>query len=178
MKNIVLLGFMGAGKTTVARELNRIAGLALIDTDAEIVREDGRAIADIFAQDGEEAFRRMETQTMKKIAKAKGTGVVVSVGGGLPCREENRRLMKEAGHCFYLKAPADELCARLQKDKSRPVLEGKSGDDLKQHILRLMAAREASYMAAADTVLDTWGLTPAQTARQILTIMQEREKDI
>lgn len=178
MKNIVLVGFMGAGKTTVARELERMAGLSVLDTDEQIVREDGRSIADIFAQDGEEAFRQMETRTLEKIACSDAAGMVVSVGGGLPCREKNRRLMKKIGHCFYLKAPADVLCARLQADRSRPVLLGKSGDDLKQHVLRLMDRREAAYMAAADTVLDTWGLTPSMTARQILSIMQRMEKRV
>ena len=113
---------------------------------------------------------------MERIAASGSLDSVISVGGGLPLKEINRGLMKKAGHCFYLKAPAAVLCSRLQNDGSRPVLEGKSGEELMQHILRLMDQREAHYMAAADTVLDTEGQTPEQTARQILEIMQEERK--
>ncbi|MGI5988791.1 MAG: shikimate kinase [Lachnospiraceae bacterium] len=178
MRNIVLLGFMGAGKTTVAQELRRLAGLNLIDTDDEIVKKDGREIRDIFREDGETAFRDMETELLRQLSEMNISDTVISVGGGLPMREENRKLMKDAGCCFYLKAPADVLAGRLQNDLTRPVLEGKSGEDLKNHILGLMKKREEKYLDAADEVIDTQGLSVRQTAEKILAVMEERYKRI
>lgn len=173
MNNIVLLGFMGAGKTTEAQELRRLAGLKQIDTDEEIVRQEGRAISDIFRQDGEPAFRSMETKLLERLVRENLTDTVISVGGGMPVRKENRQLMKKIGHCFYLKAPADVLAGRLQKDLSRPVLQGKSGEDLKKHILQLMKQREAAYLAVSDSVVDTERLTVQETAEKILAVMKE-----
>ena len=178
MRNIVLLGFMGAGKTTVAQELKQLAGMNLIDTDDEIVKKDGREIRDIFREDGEAAFRDMETELLRQLSAKNISDTVISVGGGLPLREENRKFMKETGCCFYLKAPADVLAGRLQNDLTRPVLRGKSGEDLKDHILELMKRREASYLDAADVVIDTEGLSVRETAEKILLLMEERNADV
>ena len=157
--NLVLTGFMGSGKTTFGMWLAQNKGYMLLDTDAEIEKEQGRAIKDIFATDGEEAFRDMETEFLKKLNERKLTGVVLSVGGGMPVREENRALLKSFGKVVYLKAEPDELVKRLTKDTTRPLLAGKTGAELKAHIETLMGRRESQYLDGANQVLETAGLS-------------------
>ena len=96
MKNIVLMGFMGAGKTTVGKRLAKALSCEFIDTDERIEKEQGRKISDIFAEDGEQAFRDMETDLLKRLQDSKDA-FVLSIGGGMPVREENRALLRKIG---------------------------------------------------------------------------------
>ena len=149
--NIVLIGFMGSGKTTFGKWISRKYGYSFCDTDEYIEKKEKTTINDIFASKGEAAFRDMETETVKEFADSLKK-CVVSVGGGLPVRKENREILKNIGTVVYLKASEEELCKRLSRDNTRPLLKG---GNLKEKIHTLMQQREDIYMDAADVVINT-----------------------
>ena len=151
MKNLILEGFMGCGKSRIAHELGRSLGRKVIDTDDLIESDQGRKISDIFKEQGEEAFRDMETEILRKLLSGED-GLVISLGGGMPVREENRRILKELGTVVYLKADVDVLIMRLERGvEKRPML---AGHELKGRVLELVSAREAFYDDAADITVD------------------------
>ena len=150
--NIILIGFMGSGKTTIGKKLSQCLSCSLIDTDELIVKKEGRSINDIFASDGEAYFRDLETQVLRELIET-ADGQVISVGGGLPMREENRRLMKQLGKTVYLTASVEELVKRLKGAKDRPML--RSGKDLENRITELMNLRGETYEGCADFAVDT-----------------------
>lgn len=160
--NIVLCGMMGCGKTTVARELNKITGMPLTDTDAEIVKRYGR-IADIFANYGEEYFRKIETAVTAQISATDGQ--IIATGGGCVLREENVKHLKRSGKIIFLRTQADTLVNRVQGDTERPLLQGGA----QQRINELLPVRTPLYFKAADLVVDTDALTPREIAQKIIT---------
>ena len=100
--NIILIGYMGCGKTTVGKNLARITGYTFTDTDEMIEKEQVRTISEIFATDGEEAFRKMETKLLEQLIQEQIIQLVISTGGGMPLREKNRKLLAELGTVIYL----------------------------------------------------------------------------
>lgn len=151
MSNIILIGFMGCGKTTFGKWIAANKGMVFCDTDELIEADEGRCINDIFAADGEEYFRELETECIKKLIND-ADNMVISVGGGLPVREVNRGLLKQLGTVVYLNTSKEELVKRLRGDKTRPLLKG---GDLEQRITELMSRRKAIYEAAADIAVST-----------------------
>jgi shikimate kinase len=149
--SIVLIGFMGSGKTTLGKWIAENQGYIFVDTDELIEAKEDRTINEIFATDGEEYFRNLETEVIGKLAED-DRKLVISVGGGLPLREENRKLMRRAGRVVYLNTGVDELERRLKGDTTRPLL---AGSDLRGKITDLMEKREKLYIDAADVVVDT-----------------------
>ena len=166
MTNIILIGFMGAGKTTLGKALAKATGCRFVDTDDLIEEITKEKISDIFATKGEPYFRDLETQTVKELL-ASQEPMVVAVGGGLPVREENRRLLKELGTVVYLKADVETLLARLEGDTSRPKLQG---GNLRNRIESLMAQREALYEDAAQEEVYTDGKSVEDTTRELQKI--------
>ena len=164
-RNIILEGFMGSGKTTVSEILSEKLELDLMDTDAAIETTEGRSISSIFESEGEEAFRGMETELLQTVVKDHWRDMVISLGGGLPLREENRRLLKEAGKVVYLRAMAETVYERVKGDDTRPLLRC---EDPMAKIRELLDLRRDKYEAAADLVVDTDGKTPEEIAREIL----------
>ena len=156
MSSIVLIGFMGAGKTTVGKELVK-KGFELIDTDAYI------EASDIFAQKGEDYFRQAETKALKTLL-VQDKQFVISCGGGMPLREENRKLLKKLGMVVYLRIQPETVLARLKGDTTRPLLKG---DDSGERVRTLMKQREAHYLSGADFVLDVDQKTPGELAEEI-----------
>ena len=166
-KHLVLIGFMGAGKTSVGKDLADLLGCALCDTDQETERQAGMAVSEIFRLQGEESFRKMETDTLRRLLKQtdRDSGfTVISAGGGLVLREENQRLLKENAVCVYLKASPGQILHRLQGDTSRPLLQG---GNVREKVEGLMAARGPVYEKAADITVNTDGRTPGEIAREI-----------
>ena len=153
MKRIVLMGFMGAGKTTIGKSLAEAAGIAFVDTDERIENEQGRKISEIFAEDGETAFRDMETDLLKRLVESKEE-FVLSIGGGMPVREENRRLLREIGTVIYLKTSKEEIIRRVSGDTARPLLQGGA---LEEKVTALMNAREHIYEETAHREVVTDG---------------------
>ena len=164
-RNIIFEGFMGSGKSTVSEIIAERLDLELLDTDRAIEEAEGRSISSIFEEDGEETFRDMETELLEMITGEHQRNMVISLGGGLPLREENRKLLKEAGKVIYLKARPETVLERVKGDGSRPLL--KSEDPLGR-IKELQEKRRDIYDAAADIVIDTDDLTPEEIADKII----------
>ncbi len=152
--NIVLIGFRGVGKSSVGRALAALLEWQCVDTDAEIEAAAGRTIRDIFATDGEAAFRQHEHDILSQVTANERQ--IISVGGGAVLRADNRALLHEAGLCVWLTAPVATLQARIEADPSsaatRPAL---SSAGVIQEVATVLAEREPLYAALADHVLDT-----------------------
>lgn len=154
MNNIVLIGFMGCGKSSVGLRYAQMQGIEFVDTDQLIVEKQGRSINEIFAADGEKVFRKMETDCLKELLAQENKSFVLSVGGGVPIREENRKLLKQIGTVIFLKASPNVIFRRLRNDKTRPLLQN---ENPRGRIMDLMSSRKQFYEATADYVLDVDG---------------------
>ncbi|MBR5421248.1 MAG: shikimate kinase [Lachnospiraceae bacterium] len=171
----VLIGYMGAGKSTVARALATKSGAKLLDTDELLTERFGMSISRFFELQGEEAFRERETALLKELSE-QGFSGILSTGGGMPLREANRALLKKLGHVFYLKATPQVIAGRLWGHKGRPLLEGvKDKEELTERIGSMLKVREEAYLAAADTVLDTDDNDLARVLEQISHIVSLAE---
>ncbi len=168
MNNIVLIGFMGTGKSSVAKALEREYGYRLVDTDERIALIEGMSIAEIFKKKGEEGFRRLETELIKNELMGL-SGVVISCGGGMPLKKENRKLLKSVGTVIWLKASAQEILKRLAGDTKRPLL---ACDNREAMVLSLMEERSPLYAEAANFEVVTDEKTPSQIAREIVGIVK------
>lgn len=148
--NIVLIGFMGSGKTTFGKALAEHMHMEFLDTDAYIEERAGKSIPEIFAEDGEEAFRRLETEVLMYLRDSV-SGTVFATGGGMPLRQENARLLKEIGKVCYLTAAPQVIYDRVKGDTNRPLLQDK---DPYGRICHLMRERRPLYEKAADVIVD------------------------
>lgn len=163
MDNIILIGFMGCGKSTAGIRLSYRLKRTLEDTDKRIEREQGMSVSDIFARQGEESFRRMETALLRRMEKEPGSRIIAT-GGGLPVRKENRILLGRLGRTVYLRARPETIYERLKTDTTRPLLQG--GDPLGR-IRKLMGERDAAYEDAADLIVDVDGVELEEIVRKI-----------
>lgn len=164
MRPIILIGYMGAGKSTVGKLLAKQQKLLFHDTDAMIEKEQKRTISDIFAKDGEQAFRDMETALIRRLIGEGMSDAVLSVGGGLPVREENRELLKELGTVVYLMADKETVVKRVQGSNNRPLL---LGENLDEKVERMLVERDPLYRVAADILIDTNGKPVEYLAKEI-----------
>ncbi len=167
--NIVLTGFMGAGKTAVGQVVAERLGRWFIDMDAAIERAAGQPVSAIFAQRGETAFRAMEAEMCRELAGERN--LVIATGGGALLSEENRRALGETGLLICLRAPAEVLLARLDGADDRPLL---AGPDRQARIEALLAQRAAAY-AAIPHQIDTAGLTVEQVAERVIRLARQAE---
>ncbi len=150
-RNIILEGFMGCGKSTVGIRLSYKMFMTVVDTDKLIEREQGLTITGLFAQKGEEAFRQMETVCLRKLLN-EGGARIISLGGGIPVREENRAILKQLGMVVYLRVRPETVYERVKNDTERPLLQC---ENPLQRIREMMSARKEAYEAAADLIIDT-----------------------
>ncbi len=148
--NIFLIGFMGAGKSTVARRLSEACGMRLIEMDEQIEQEQGMKIPEIFASQGEAYFRGLETALLEDLGRSGGN--VVSCGGGVPMRECNVREMRRSGRIICLSAQPETIYERVRHSHNRPLLEGNMNVS---YISELMQARLPKYLEAADVIVCT-----------------------
>jgi len=162
-KNIILVGFMGTGKTVTGRVLAEQTGLELVDMDSIIEERAGRAISEIFATDGEAAFRAMERELAQELAQR--DGLIVSTGGGIVLNPDNISDFEKTGLVVCLKASAELIFQRLEKDTTRPLLAG----DKKAQIASILETRQPLY-DAIEHGIDTNGLSAEETAKPILRL--------
>ena len=148
---IFLIGYMGSGKSTAGKKLAKLLDYGFADLDEHIEKRSGRRIADIFALEGEEEFRRLEHHYLEKLCSLNDH--VIATGGGTPCVGRNIELMKRSGKVVYLKMTAAALAKRLsQKDNSRPLLKKTGNKSLEKFIEEHLAQRERFY-GQADIVV-------------------------
>lgn len=166
MKNIFLIGFMGSGKSTVAKGLQAALQTEVIEMDALIAKQQKMAITDIFEKFGESYFRDLETNLLLDIQQKKG--VIVSCGGGVVIRPENIAYMKKNGIVVLLSATAETVYKRVKDSKDRPVLNGNMNV---AYIAQLQEKRRAMYEAAADVAIETDGKGIDAICREILEIV-------
>ncbi len=152
--NIFLIGFMGAGKTSVAQCLQQMFHMDVIEMDQVIALREGCSIPEIFDRYGEAYFRDLESNLLREISKSRGQ--IVSCGGGAILREENIKEMKRSGKVVLLTASPETILKRVGTDESRPVLKGRKTVD---GISQLMEQRRAKYEAAADLIQPTDSLS-------------------
>jgi len=164
--NIVLVGFMGAGKSVCGRLLARRLGRCLVETDDMIVAREGRSIPEIFREAGEERFRQLEAEALEAL-KLK-SGEIIATGGGLPCREGRMELLRELGTVVWLDGDVRELHARASQIGSRPMLAGRSIAEIEE----LYRVRQP-YYRRAHIAIDTTGLGADQVAARVLAALRE-----
>jgi shikimate kinase len=171
MKNIILIGFMGTGKTSTGKALSSRLGYAFLDLDQAIEAAAGMSIPEMFAQYGEPYFRAQEKEAVRRAAGRHNT--VIATGGGTVKDPENRRLLKEAGIVICLTADVDTILARTSRKGQRPVLDGEDQGDRRRAVEQLIEERRGLY-DDADLCLDTSEASPLQVADQIIRFLRGR----
>ena len=164
MKNVVLTGMMGSGKTTCGRRLAAALGREFADADAWIVERAGMSIPEIFATRGEAAFRDLETQAARTLGSR--TGLVIATGGGMVLRPENVAALKEHGVILFLDRPAGEIYDSTAMD-GRPLAQGG-----RAAFLETFARREASYRGCADRTIRDFSTVEATVAEMLAALRQ------
>ena len=152
-KNIVLVGPMGCGKTTVGRQLANKLNQDFFDTDHEIINKTGVSIDHIFDIEGEEGFRRRESEILESLCDM--NNIVLATGGGVILLEQNREVLRSAGVVVYLSSSVEQLLRRTAKSKTRPLLE--NSIDRQKTITEIVNARDKYYREVATIVIDTTG---------------------
>ena len=151
MTRIILIGYMGAGKTTVGRQLGMALGIPFYDLDWYIEERYHRKVAAIFAEDGEEFFRDLEKRMLHEVAEFEN--IVLACGGGTPCFYDNMAYMNSVGETFFMKASPNTILEHLKVSKGkRPLLEGKSREELEAYIISQLAYREPFYEQAKHII--------------------------
>ena len=163
--NIVLIGFMGTGKTVVSKLLADKLAWTQVDTDELIVLKTNKTISRIFEEDGEVFFRQIESEVLADLSS--GTNQIVSTGGGIILTAENRKLLKQLGKVVLLTASPQTIIERLSDDTSRPLLQGTKAEKLEK-IEILLEARNPLYTACADLVIDTSEFSPEEITETII----------
>ena len=159
-EHVILIGFMGSGKSSTGVALSYRLQRTVLDTDKLIEKQEGRSISEIFRKEGEAYFRERETALLRELKKEKAKQIF-STGGGMPLREENRALLSELGTVVYLSVSPETVYERLKGDTTRPLLQG---DNPLQKIKTLLAEREEFYRQAADMVIRSDGKNTTQVA--------------
>ncbi|MFD2612870.1 shikimate kinase [Paenibacillus gansuensis] len=167
IKNLVLIGFMGTGKSTVGQLLAEKLEWTFIDSDAALVSREGRSIPDIFSSDGEAYFRNAESRALADILSRNRQ--VVATGGGAVLREENRQLMKGQGMVVALTATAEAIIERVRQDTNRPLLQG----DVEERVTSLLVERQPAYRFA-DVTIDTTDLSAVSIVEMIAGLIEQK----
>jgi shikimate kinase len=167
--NLLLVGFMGAGKSSVGRILARRLGRCFVETDEMIVAREGRSIPEIFARHGEAYFRAAEEKVLGLLALKQDE--VIATGGGLPCREGRMEALRALGTVVWLSGDFDMLYARALRAGERPMLVGRS----RAEVEALYRSREPFY-GRADIVVDTADAAPDQVAGRVLDALRARDR--
>ncbi len=173
--NIVLIGFMGCGKSTVGEKLAERLSYSFLDTDLYIEKREGKTISEIFEQDGEKYFRDTETKSIQELVESTEK-TIVSSGGGLPLRAENAKLLQKLGFVIYLKVKKETVLSRLEGDTTRPLLQC---EDPAKRVEELLNYRDPIYEVGAHMVVQVDGKSVEEIVQEIVrnyTIFFEREQ--
>lgn len=160
---LILIGMMGAGKSTVGRLLARAIGCEFVDADREIEARSGVSISTIFELEGESGFRKRETAMIDELSRREG--VVLATGGGVVLSADNRKRLRERGLVIYLQATADEITRRTANDRDRPLLQTA---DPRARIVELLREREPLYLETAHLSFPSPSANPRRLVKRIL----------
>lgn len=149
-RNIIFIGIMGSGKTTIGKKIARILNYDFIDTDHEIEKITGMTIPDLFKREGELRFRSEETHALKRIKNRKP--VVISTGAGIILNKQNREVLKELGIIIFLDADVDTIIERVSRNTNRPLLRV---ENIREKVKQLINERRNLYLEIADIIIDT-----------------------
>ena len=166
-KNIILIGFMGCGKTTIGKKVASMTGREFLDTDKVIEEEAGMTISEIFEKQGEEAFRKMEADLCKRLSDR--NNLVIATGGGIVKNEKNCELLRKNGVIVYMKANPEHIFRNVRNDNSRPLLNGKGK---MKTIKRLMEERKPLYEGMCDLTAEISGMGSSAAARLVKSIIE------
>ena len=166
--NVILIGPMGAGKSTIGRQLAQMLNYEFVDSDHEIEARTGADIPWIFDVEGEEGFRRREESVIDELTQR--DGVVLATGGGVITREANRRAISARGIVIYLKTSIEQQLARTAKDRKRPLLQHA---EPRKVLTELMKIREPLYLEVADHVVDTDASNIRDVASKIAELVSQ-----
>jgi shikimate kinase len=164
-KNIVLIGLMGCGKSTIGRKLQTMLGYPLVDTDQLIEEKAGCSISEIFDKRGEPYFRELESAVLHELSAPGTPRRIIATGGGVVGRRQNRKLLASLGYVVWLQAPVDVILQRTGRNRDRPLLQ--TGDP-REKIEKLLVERSPLYREIADLSLETAGLEMEEIACGIL----------
>ena len=172
MSNIILIGYMGCGKSTNAARLAEMTGAEQVEMDQEIVEREEMSIPDIFATYGEEYFRNLETNLLKELQE--GENCIISCGGGVAMREQNVVEMKKNGRVVLLTATPETIYERVKDSNDRPVLNGRKNV---KGISELMEQRREKYEAAADVVIQTDNKSILEISEELISKLTELDEE-
>jgi len=167
---LFLVGMMGAGKTTIGRQLARLLDREFVDLDQELEARCGVKVSLIFEIEGEEGFRRREAQMLEECTRRQG--IVLATGGGAVMAHDNRRYLKERGVVVYLRASGTELYRRVARDRNRPLLQTA---DPRARIESLLAQREHFYQEVAGVTFETGTMSVAHAVRELIPLLQRHK---
>lgn len=166
-QNIFLIGLMGAGKTTIGRQIANELSLEFFDSDHEIENRTGVTVTHIFDIEGETGFRKRETAMLDELTQKKG--IVLATGGGAILKPENRQFLMSRGTTIYLYANIDTLMERTSKDRNRPLLQT---ENPREKLEELLAIRDPLYRETADIIIDTGKDSIRLAIKEILEKLQ------
>ncbi|MCK5761454.1 MAG: shikimate kinase [Candidatus Izimaplasma sp.] len=173
MNRIVLIGFMGSGKSTIARKLSMIYNIPIIEMDYEIEQQEKRKISDIFQVDGEEYFRKLETRFIEEL-DINGS-FILSTGGGVILEEKNRELLKQIGLVIYLKSDISNTLRNVRENPNRPLL---MVENIEEKIAKLLDYREPLYSQVADEIVMVTDKTVMAISEEIMQIIKGDNHEI
>jgi shikimate kinase len=166
MKVIFLTGFMGAGKTSVGRQLAERLGVSVVDTDEMIEQKVGKSINEIFAEEGEAVFRKYERELLQTLPLE---NIVITTGGGMVIQKENRDWMKQHGIVIYLHCEPEEILRRLASDETRPLLKQRN----KQEQIKRLLTERLPYYQEAHFTINTTNKTIPEIVDDIVTMLKQ-----
>ena len=158
--NIYLIGMMGSGKSTLGKTLSEKIQKSFIDLDSEIEKTGGKSVSEIFNQDGEDHFRKLESEELKQYSES-----IVACGGGIVLNDDNRNFINENGIAILLLASMGELAQRLSSSNNRPLL---ADNNMEEALTKLWLERQVDYLDTANFTIETDGKNPEQLTEEIL----------
>ena len=150
--NVILIGYMASGKTTVGKALSKLSGWKFVDCDELIAQQEGMSCRDILQVKGETYFRQVERQMLQSIVAT--PPMIIATGGGMPCYQDNMQLINKMGVTYFLHRTPEDLALRLELTDvmSRPLLQGRTGEELIEYVTHQLALRQPYYCMAQHTI--------------------------